>query len=234
MDLLVGGLVGIYPATAYLPVVTWSLITTVLLVIAIRIAPQRVWLAIPFAVLGALVLLIAVVSTRLPSFAVPFLLFIQAGILWRVFRKPGRRNRMLFEGYSDSDVQRWLLLRALEWVNLPTFASRATVPLFLIVFPWQYVFLAFALAILLWLPLRHKFVSVLVARVAIFLGLFAWPAAIGSAAYLLYHGHYILAVVAVIWPFASAFVQLPGRVGEIKLAFAFRVGYLSADAQADI
>jgi uncharacterized membrane protein YcaP (DUF421 family) len=71
-----------------LPVVTWSLIATVLLIIAARISPRRTWLALPFAAFGALAVLGAVVGTHPHAYAVALLLFIQAVILWRVFRQP--------------------------------------------------------------------------------------------------------------------------------------------------
>jgi hypothetical protein len=51
IDLLVGGLIGVYPNTAFLPVVTWAVIATITGFIALRLAPQGRFLVIPFAVI---------------------------------------------------------------------------------------------------------------------------------------------------------------------------------------
>lgn len=88
IDLLLGGLAGVYPATAYLPVVTWSLIATVALVIAVKTARRSSWLALPFCAFGAVALLGAFVGTHPHNFGVAALLFIQAVIVWRMFRQP--------------------------------------------------------------------------------------------------------------------------------------------------
>ena len=88
MDLLLGGLVGVYPATAYLPVVTWSLIATVTLLVATKVTSRRNWLALPFAAFGVLALFGARVGTHPHSYGVAALLFIQAVIIWRVFVQP--------------------------------------------------------------------------------------------------------------------------------------------------
>lgn len=88
IDLLLGGLVGVYPNTAYLPVVTWSAIGTVALVLATRATSRSLLLAAPFAVFGALALFGAVIGTHPHSYGVAALLFIQAGIVWRLFAGP--------------------------------------------------------------------------------------------------------------------------------------------------
>lgn len=40
IDLLLGALTGVYPSTAYLPVVTWSVIATVALAVSYKVAWQ--------------------------------------------------------------------------------------------------------------------------------------------------------------------------------------------------
>ena len=64
VDLLFGAFAGIYPATAYLPVVTWSVIAVLLLAVSIPCALQRAWLALPFAIFGVLALFGAIVGTH--------------------------------------------------------------------------------------------------------------------------------------------------------------------------
>jgi hypothetical protein len=84
IDLLLGGLVGVYPSTAFLPVVTWSLIATVALVVAYKSAAGSRWLALPFVALGAVALLGAVVGSHPHSYGVAALLLLQAFIIWRL------------------------------------------------------------------------------------------------------------------------------------------------------
>jgi hypothetical protein len=88
IDLLLGGLAGVYPSTGYLPVVTWSFIATVVLVVAYKIAAGSRWLALPFVAFGALALLGAVVGSHPHSYGVAALLLIQAFIIWRLAPKP--------------------------------------------------------------------------------------------------------------------------------------------------
>jgi hypothetical protein len=47
-DLLVGGLLGVYPSTVFLPVITWSTIASIMGLIAWRLAPTGRFLTIPF------------------------------------------------------------------------------------------------------------------------------------------------------------------------------------------
>jgi hypothetical protein len=87
VDLLLGGLAGVYPATAYVAVVTWSFMATVAPFVAYKSAAGSRWLALPFAVFGALALLGAVLGAHPHSYGVAGLLLIQALIVWRLAPK---------------------------------------------------------------------------------------------------------------------------------------------------
>ena len=63
-DLLFGGLLGVYPSTVFLPVVTWSVIATITVVIAWRLAPTGRFLVIPFVALALLALIGGIVGHR--------------------------------------------------------------------------------------------------------------------------------------------------------------------------
>lgn len=54
LDLLIGGLTGAYPSTAFLPVVTWSIVATVAGLAALRLAPANRLLVVPCLVFAAL------------------------------------------------------------------------------------------------------------------------------------------------------------------------------------
>lgn len=88
IDLLLGALSGVYPSTAYLPVVTWSVIATVALAVSYKVAVGRRWLAVPFAAFGAFALVGALVGPHPHSYGVAALLLTQAFIIWRIGTRP--------------------------------------------------------------------------------------------------------------------------------------------------
>ena len=81
VDLLLGGLLWVYPSTAFLPVVTWSIIATITGVIALRLAPTGQFLAIPFVALALLALIGGVVGRRY-SLVVGVVMLAQAVGVW--------------------------------------------------------------------------------------------------------------------------------------------------------
>jgi|SRR5438093_2136341 len=81
LDLLVGGLLGVYPSTAFLPVVTWSIIAAVTGFVAWRLAPTGRFLVIPFVALALLALIGGIVGHRY-NFLVGALMLPQAGGVW--------------------------------------------------------------------------------------------------------------------------------------------------------
>ncbi len=86
-DLLLGGLFGVLPNTAFLPAVTWSVIAILSFILAVKISSLRSWLSIPFAVFGALALFGAFVGMHPHSFGVAPVMFITAVFVWRTARR---------------------------------------------------------------------------------------------------------------------------------------------------
>jgi len=62
LDLLLGGLLGFYTTTAFLPVVTWSIIAAISGVVALRLAPTGRFLVIPYIGLAAMAVVGGVVG----------------------------------------------------------------------------------------------------------------------------------------------------------------------------
>lgn len=83
LDLLLGGLTGAYPSTAYLPVVTWSLISSAALIVALMIARSRRWLALPYLIFGLMAFLGGIVGTSRRNLIVAGLMFFQAFVFWK-------------------------------------------------------------------------------------------------------------------------------------------------------
>jgi hypothetical protein len=128
------------------------------------------------------------------------------------------------------EVQRWLLLRAIEWSNWPTFVSQPIVPVLFLVFPWYWVVLIVCIADLGWSAIRYRFVSVALARAAVLLVLLKWPSALICGIYLFFQRSYVAGVIALLWPILGTFIQVPGQIGRIELALAKKIGYVDEDA----
>jgi hypothetical protein len=80
VDLLLGEFLGTYQSTAFLPVVTWSIIAATTGLIALRIATRR-FLAIPSVVFGLLALMSGITRRRY-SLLVGLVMFGQAIVVW--------------------------------------------------------------------------------------------------------------------------------------------------------
>ena len=64
LDLLLGGLIGVYPSTAFLPAVTWSVLAVITGFVALRLAPASRFLVIPFGVMAMFAFLGGIVGQR--------------------------------------------------------------------------------------------------------------------------------------------------------------------------
>src|SRR5947209_15517766 len=105
------------------------------------------------------------------------------------------------QAITDADVQRWLLVRAVEWSNWPTFVSQPIVPVLFLIFPWYYVVLVLAATDLGWATIRYNFINVALARWGVFVAQLRWPSALICGIYLLFHRSYLAGVIALLWPF---------------------------------
>lgn len=85
LDLLFGALLGVYPSTAFLPVVTWSIIAAIAGVIALRLAPTGRFLVVPCLVFAGMAFLGGVVGHR-HSLFVGVGMLAQATGLWLATR----------------------------------------------------------------------------------------------------------------------------------------------------
>jgi hypothetical protein len=117
----------------------------------------------------------------------------------------------------------------MEWTNWPSFISQPIVPIMLIFYRWYFVLLAVFILDLLWTAIRYRYVNVAAATYAvIFVKFCKWPAALGSAVYLFVHHSYLPGILAVAWPLGlCGVVVVPGKIGEVELLFARKIGYLS-------
>ena len=135
-------------------------------------------------------------------------------------------------GLTEEELRRLLWLRAIEWANWPVFLSQPIVPILFIFLWWPYA-LAFVFFIdIVWAFVRYSFVNMTLANLgAIFVAWPKWPLAIGSSIYLLIHGSYVAAVIALLWPLVAGFMCIPAQIGRIELLFAKKIGYVNLDTE---
>lgn len=62
--------------------------------------------------------------------------------------------------FTEEETRRWLLLRAIEWNNWPSFVSQPILPVVLIFYPWYYALGGVFVMDLIWATIRYRFVSI--------------------------------------------------------------------------
>jgi len=147
-----------------------------------------------------------------------------------------------YSTYTPEELERWIHLRALEWSAWPTFISQPILPVLLTLFPWHIVLIGVLCADAAWQFLQHGFVSVFLSEAScLSVRWLMWPAALGSSIFLLVHGRYGVAALALLWPLVASFVTAPFQVllswmglrrslGSISRALAKSIGYVPHDA----
>lgn len=134
--------------------------------------------------------------------------------------------------FTESELQRWLWLRAVEWSNWPSFLSSPLAPILFIFFWWPYVLAGIFVLDIFWASIRYSYVNPQLANAgAIFVAWLTWPAAISAAIYLFIKVNYISGVLALLWPFLAGYVCIPAKIGLIELAFAKKIGYVDQNTE---
>ena len=139
---------------------------------------------------------------------------------------------MRFTNWTNAEIERWLLLRAIEWNAFPAFVSQPLVPIMFPLFSWYWVIATVIALSILWSTIRYSYVNITVATVAChFVVLAKWPFTIGSAIYLFIHRQFVPALIALVWPFLAGSFTIPGKIGVIELAFAKKIRYVPDEAE---
>ena len=132
----------------------------------------------------------------------------------------------MLESYTGPEMQRWLHLRAIEWAGWPSFITQPIVPVLLIFLAWFWIIAGLFTLNVIWAAVRCSFVSPRLAQLAVYFVILKWPASLGSAIYLFISGRYVIGIVALLWPFLSGLVGIPGKVGVVETILAYKVGYI--------
>lgn len=93
--------------------------------------------------------------------------------------------------------------------------------------PWYYALLALIILSWLWATVRHNFVSPALAELAVFFVKLKWITIPVAVIYLAYSGHYVLAIVSLLWTYLAGIVGfVPGGLtGRIQKMFMACFGY---------
>lgn len=82
VDILVGVLMHVYPATASAAVVTWSAIAVVLSLVSLLLAKGNRWASIPYVIFGIVAVIGGFVAAHPRDFIVAGALFVQMFAVW--------------------------------------------------------------------------------------------------------------------------------------------------------
>jgi hypothetical protein len=86
LDLLIGGTLGVYPATAFLPSITWSVLALVSGVLGLQLAPTARCLVMPPLLIAGIALIGGLVGHHY-SLLVSACMLIQAAAVWYATRR---------------------------------------------------------------------------------------------------------------------------------------------------
>ncbi len=130
--------------------------------------------------------------------------------------------------FTDEELRRLLKLRAIEWVNWPSFLSQAVAPLLICVYGVIRVVITLLTLEIIWAFMRYAVRSFKLARVfAVIIAIVHWPVALTGCIWLVWHHRYVESLVALLWPILCSFIQIPGQRGQIELGFATDIGYVN-------
>jgi len=115
------------------------------------------------------------------------------------------------------EMQQYSLLRAMEWLNFPTYISPLFVPILMFKYNVFSLLVALFVISLVWTQIRYSFTSEIVSSLAsIIVPIAKWPICL-FCAYIFYDSHRTLeAIVSAIWPIGSILLVIPGEIGKIQ------------------
>jgi DNA-binding response OmpR family regulator len=115
--------------------------------------------------------------------------------------------------YTETEIQRWLQLRAIEWSGWPAFITQPIIPLLLVSLPVLPVLLTLLAIGTVWPFVSRSCISLPLVKLSpLVLTFLKWPSTIGCAALLFMHHRAGVAVLALLWPLLAAFTSAPGNI----------------------
>jgi hypothetical protein len=128
---------------------------------------------------------------------------------------------------TEEQIVRFLWLRSVEWAAFPAWLSNMKVPVALIFLLWYAVLLTVYGLGILWCAIRYHFISVTLSILGgMIVSMAQYPLALSSGCFLLWKGHYAIGILAILWPFLTGFMGIPGKVGVFQQRFAQILGIM--------
>jgi hypothetical protein len=121
-----------------------------------------------------------------------------------------------YQDYTEEELQRACMLRAMEWMVWPAFVSQPLLPVLYIFYPVYWVLVAVFIAGLLWMPFRYRLASLPLATLGCYWVRLKWATIPVGVVVLLYQARYIAAVVALATPLLAGTLNLPGKGGIVE------------------
>jgi hypothetical protein len=235
IDLLIGGLVGVYSSNVYAATVTWSVGAAVLTWAAVKIRGRRGWLAVPFFIIAVAACIGAVVGAHPHNWGVAAAMIVLTIAVRRYDAGPFNsivESRPQVFGWdpaqhSSEDSFRWCWLRAVEWGRWPVFVSQPIAPVLLIWWRWQAVVAIAFIANLIWARFfRYRGVSTAMASGGVLFVAGRWVTWPSATAFMFYHHMLPEAWVAVAWPLLIFPIGAYPRpeIGRIQSMFIHNLG----------
>ncbi|MFH1891229.1 MAG: hypothetical protein ABIK83_00935 [Candidatus Zixiibacteriota bacterium] len=138
---------------------------------------------------------------------------------------------MNIEAYSETELQRWSALRAMEWGRFPLFVTQPIAPVLLLIAPWWLVVITIVALNLLWGLVRYKFVSTHLANFGCVFVRLKWISCPGMAIlFYLKYDDVFLTLLSSLWPFVTLVLMLvqfgPVNLGKLQRMFMKELGLL--------
>ncbi|MFI5251910.1 MAG: hypothetical protein ACHQQQ_05685 [Bacteroidota bacterium] len=130
--------------------------------------------------------------------------------------------------HTDEENLQYCWLRANEWGDWMMFISQPIAPFLLLYFPWWKIIIGIILSSWLWSMIRYKFISSLLADIAVLFVHFKWPISIGIGIYFLFKSAYYNAIISILWPLITLLLMTltpTTKIGVLQDLFMKSFGY---------
>lgn len=134
-------------------------------------------------------------------------------------------------GYTEGEIHKWIMLRAIEWGDWPLFIAQPIIPVLMLIFEWWIIVLGIVIANLLWGLVRYKFVSVPLANFGCLFVRLKWFTSPAMGLYFYLNDNILNAILALSWPLVTLILLAvrfyPIELGRLERMFLEKLGMLS-------
>ena len=139
-----------------------------------------------------------------------------------------------FYGYTEVEIKQYLMARAIEWNTWPGFLSQPIFPILIMFYKWWLVVLFILLIAMVWSLVKYRFVNVRLAEFGIFFAKLKWISIPACTIFFVSSASYILAILSILWPMVAASLGAGGKIGDIELIFAKKLGFVTNEERDEL